>query len=1527
MSINFKFEGAFFPNEEFALISIIDAEWQIEEYSSHFVFREAYSTDDIDFAFCGILNHFEGTLPKIEFARILGFSLIDIPEENIYRDEAEEVVLVELLKELELFGLIQIKVNEIKTTDSKKTKSQYLELTDEGRQSLNSKIKYRYWKGKMDCFKHYYNDENSNFDFLTQFGLKSTLPNKTNVPINELQSGIDNSFSFQLTGFQLNQASESRYELITNDIFRKKGNRNQPIQYALVQKTEKVNLLLVLSNNEVQEELTSIINNSKNEKYKDDLVHRCKFKALMNDITVIFDGKTVDYFLRLWNRGELIKDPRLLWSDNELWSVFNAQFNTSEWSLITKEAPIDILKLQISEFNNRFDWAILSERLDEEFVYEQLYTDGYRWDFEKLSSRESEFVWLLINDIANHNLNKENEQQVTPNWDFLLITDSLSDARIELLLPHKFSLDFIQLSKKEPEFVLSCLKEILKINSKLTEDEKPYNAIWDWKYISDNWSIATIWNNVELLEDNLNWHTFISRAFSNSQFTEIFLKGEQFKARLLKNKERIRPTFRLENLLWSEHLIDLFNETEILLWQSNNLQLGFECNPTIEWTPPLLRKYATHFTTQIGKNYISKSIKSWDFVFVVPDFEWNWNELCQNEYLNFDDFILNNFKNRLNWSILSKRIDERFIFEHVLDYDWDFGVLSAEKSDEFITNTLSQNNEILQKGWNWQHLTARLDKSFITANLVNINEKWDWVYLTREKFDKDEIIELWETTVQYWDWNYLLTKLFTVIELANDDFFVLVASCLNLIEDNEFRKAYWSVLTKRTTPEFLAKNDYEYLQFTMFEWDWSYLSQHPRFEFTIDFVQKFASKWDWAVLSQNRRINYDWTYLTTFNQFWNWSYISEFSTFIFTNRNLNKKTLNRFRRFIDFKAFSRRNDLAIDQQLINEYKNSDWDFAFLSSVKSIKPTQEFLREYAEKNWDWQKLSRRNDIKVEVKKNEDGKETQEKFINKLILEFQDRDWDWQYLSSRNDIEFSFEFIEVLANRNWDFKAISRNRQTVWTTELINFFQRNSIELDWDYISKNNEAIYKSPDRLEALKTYLNWDYLSVNQNIQVDENLLNQFAQNWNFKLLTKRKEIISKPEYFLKYKDKDWDWLHFTETFALQIDESVLSVLSGKIVWNELSRNENLQLTDKLITKFDGFWNFVELYKQQRRFTDVVQQALQPYFDEPKTRFLIRIDEQYSSWKGYVYHFTHLSNAVKIIKEMAIKSRYSANQINNSAGNVPDSSDKPKAYARFYFRPHTPAQFYNENLGKSPSDDYVKTWTYYDEQFSSHVRDYSKAATMGFPKCPVPIFFKINIKEILDKFYEKCFISNGNMQSNWANIFTIKEGLNHFDFDNLFMSFNPHNVELYKKASQQEFLVRDELSIFNLKSLEIICQSEEDKNVLINFIGNDHPFSDRIIIENYCDTYNYGNNRYKINVEENILSFNTSFSGVGKTLIKTNKIDCIKEIEGEIYKVKPYIIEAGKNAKIIFSDVVDFQVYFIDESNQEWLLYGTREFD
>lgn len=1681
MNTNYQYNQTLFPNEEYALISIIDADWQIEKYSAEIVFREKYPTDDIDYVFCGLLNQFGGTLPKYEFARLLGFSLEDIPEKNIYRDEAEEMVLDDLLKERELFGLIHVqKKNKKKGKDEEKNESvinPILTLTDEGRYSLNTKLKYRTWQGEFDYFKNYFDSKNPQFDFFKYFGLKSDSPNKSNIEENnwftqrvnarsesetKLFCKIQDKTIYQLIDNQLDKASIGSFELCTIKSSLKKENKNQKIQYALCQSQEADNLLLVLQKEGVQEELTSIINNPENRNFKDDLVLRCNFKALIDNHSAIFDSYVVKEYLRLWNKQELIWDSRLKWSEDELWAIFNADFNVNEWNSISQIAPLKILKNKISEYNHRLNWATLSERFDDDYIYEHLYTEGYQWDFEILSSRNSDFVWLLITEINNYNSKREQEQQIVANWDFLIITDNLSEDRIKFLLPYKSQLDFIQLSQKQPEFVLACMNEISKINANSLDNNDHYRANWDWKFISENWNLETIWNNIDTLEGNLDWYVFIKRAFSDAQFSAYLLENVDFKAKLLKNKNKVIPTFRLENLMWCEPLIDLFNEVGILLWQSYS-QDGFECNPSIEWIPLLFQKYAPFITSDKGKNHFSKSIKSWDYVFIAPDFDWDWVELSRNKHLNFDSPILQRFKNELHWTIISKRSDENFILEHLFDFDWDFTILSSEKNDSFIKAALSQDNgiaakgwnwgilserldelfiinhlldfnwdfsvfstkksedfiksalntdnetnqknwnwnilterldehfisehlldfdwdfavlstkksndfiknglkqksEVLAKNWNWKHLTKILDKAFIVQHLTIISEKWDWSHLTREKFSKDEIIKLCNDTVEYWDWSYLINTSFSVSEVTDEDFFILLAAYLNLIQNDELRKQYWSILTKKMPPEFFVQNDYENLRYTydLVQWDWSYLSQHPRLDFTIDFIQEFIKKWDWEVLSKNKKINFDWTYLNKFSRFWDWKYLSEFSAFVLTRKELNRKTLDRFQRFIDFNAFSRRKDINIDNQLINDFGHKNWDFSILTSIKSLNPTQEFLRKYVDRNWDWQKLSERKDLKVEIKTDEDGKVIPEKFLNDLFLEFQDKDWNWQFLSKRKDIQFDFEFIEVFVDKNWDYQAIAKNSQTAWTTELIKFFIQNNIELDWNYISENNQALFSSLDRLESVKQFLNWDKLSNNSKIAITEDSLERFKDCWNWKiisenrdfeltenliekyknrlffpLLTKREDVLNNPFLFIRFKEENWDWDFISsEKFANKITEEVLTALSDKIVWSRLSSCGNLHLTQELLLKFKNYWDFVELYKQQNKFSKELLIVLQPFFENPKTQFLIKIDEQYSQWKGYIYHFTHLSNAVKIIKEMAIKSRNTANQINNSAGNVPDSSDKPKPYARFYFRPHTPAQFYNENLGKAPSDNYIKTkeWIY-DGQRHSHTKyitEYSAAATMGYPKCPVPIFFKIDIKEVLDKYYYNCFISNGNMQSSWANIFTIQEGLNNFDFDNLYMDFDPSNVGLYKKASQQEFLVRNQLNISGLSSLEIICQCDEDKETLLNFIGNDHLLFDKIRVENYNTIYHFGNKRLNIEKTDNSLSVSTSFNGHGKTIIKTNRKNCIKEIEGEIYKVKPHIIEAGKNVKVTFSDEVGFQVCFIDESNQEWLLYGTNEFD
>ena len=854
-----------------------------------------------------------------------------------------------------------------------------------------------------------------------------------------------------------------------------------------------------------------------------------------------------------------------------------------------------------------------------------------------------------------------------------------------------------------------------------------------------------------------------------------------------------------------------------------------------------------------------------------------------------------------------------------------------------------------------------MDKDFIIQHLTIVNEKWDWSHQTREKFSKDEIIELCNDTVEYWDWSYLLTNSFSIKELTDDDFFIMVSYYLNLIQNEELRKKYQSILTKKMPPEFFIQNNYKNLCYVneLVQWDWSYLSQHSRFDFTIDLISQFSKRWDWSILSQNKRINADEYYLSFFGKKWDWCYISQYSRFLINkNGGLKIHTLRNFQKLIRFDALSLRDNIGIDNNLINDFSKENWDFTALSIIDTVKPNQTFLRKNAHKNWDWQKLSERPDLKVEIKKDEDGKAISEKFINDLLLEFQDKDWNWQYLSTRKDIRFDFEFIEVFADKNWNYQVLAKNPQTVWTTELIEFFLQNNIQLDWNYISENNQALFSSLDRLESVKQFLNWDKLSNNSKIAITEDSLERFKDCWNwmilsenrgfeltenliekykdrlfFPLLTKRQDILSNPAFFLKFKEQDWDWDFLsTEFFSDKINEDVLTLttLSDKINWSKLSSCRNLHLTQELVLKFENYWDFSKLYKQQYKFSKEIQEFLQPYFDNPKTQFLIKIDEQDSDWKGYVYHFAHLSNAAEIIKQGAIKSRNSANQVNDSAGSVVNRRHTAHDFARFYFRPQTPTQFYNENLGLDEDSEY-----------------YGSAVNFRYPKCPIPVFFRIELNEIFNRYIDKCFVSNGNMQTNYAQVFPVSTtAIARFDFQNLyskmddvfnetkshfggafvdrsiFMSELKKRQNFHKNASQQEFLFKNGLVLSDLQTVKIICQTDADRQALINLIGLENPLTNKIVADEY-NVFHNKNNRFDINANEQSLSISTSFSGSGTTIIKTEIENCISEVKGEIYLQKPQITEGGKNLEITFSKPTEYQVWFKDESNRDWLLYST----
>jgi hypothetical protein len=107
-------------------------------------------------------------------------------------------------------------------------------------------------------------------------------------------------------------------------------------------------------------------------------------------------------------------------------------------------------------------------------------------------------------------------------------------------------------------------------------------------------------------------------------------------------------------------------------------------------------------------------------------------------------------------------------------------------------------------------------------------------------------------------------------------------------------------------------------------------------------------------------------------------------------------------------------------------------------------------------------------------------------------------------------------------------------------------------------------------------------------------------------------------------------------------------------------------------------------------------------FEGFATRLIAGLECQHSYWKGYIYHFTHVENAVSILQSERLQSRNSCNKFLDSAGPslIDHTSNDVKDLARFYLRPKTPTQWHNEGLGKRKDPIYAL--------------------------CPVPIFFRLN---------------------------------------------------------------------------------------------------------------------------------------------------------------------------------------------------------
>lgn len=305
--------------------------------------------------------------------------------------------------------------------------------------------------------------------------------------------------------------------------------------------------------------------------------------------------------------------------------------------------------------------------------------------------------------------------------------------------------------------------------------------------------------------------------------------------------------------------------------------------------------------------------------------------------------------------------------------------------------------------------------------------------------------------------------------------------------------------------------------------------------------------------------------------------------------------------------------------------------------------------------------------------------------------------------------------------------------------------------------------------------------------------------------------------------------------------------------------------------------------------------------EEPKDYLLHGMEQQDSVFKNAVYHFSHIENAVKIIKSQAIKSRNLAS-FKDSAGSgiIAQTDADKKEFARFYFRPHTPTQFYVENWGRG-------------KESIQNLGDE--------PICPIPVFFKVPLAEVL--LISDWKISLGSMAVPNMVYGNDMEIIKQFDFEGVYKLKDEIDHNRFMAAAHQEFLIQDKLEL-NAINYELIVQDENAKKSLLALLDDNEEWEGRINID--PSFYHNDNPQISINQNQKKLSVQYGTSRSGEMILQVEGAEKWNCLSGDDtfkqYQLGQYTTIHATNGIDLEGDLdlIKFSFYYYYKG-QQWLIH------
>lgn len=1547
--------------------------WSLKKTTCNVSFYELFPIENIDRIICTIIENAGGAIAEEKLATVLGFNVVDnfdvTPKR--YADSAELEIFRAIVEPVKDWGLLK----------KEKETNRYL-LTIFGKRALRKEEKYRFYTGRKTLFensniKPSEMQENLYFPFYTALGISSEITCKQQIDYDKINYSA--VFDIDETDLIKRHKLQSKeiYQIFKSEITNYFSFESCQVDIRLFRYGQDY-YPIIFYNNQISVETTELLYSTDNISEKEKKIEWGLYLKLIKDPNAVLDYKTIIPFEDLLELDALIKDTRLVWVDNELFSFIARNAHANQWHAISNQCPIDVIKLNIDKHIYDWDWTSLSLRIDPDFLIET--ATKYPWNFEAISAQEEISIEILKVLILIPELREQ-------DWDW------------DNIMP-QLDIEFIKSNIEKVDFDLS---ELTKTNS---TELLPFiiqypDKKWNWAYISSNYGLSFILDNLLAFKQYIQLKNIIARAFTSEEFVHRFCKSDNFKAILTESKETVLRDYSANQAeyIWTSELIDLLDNTNYLTWESGNYVLGFECNQSINWSYNFFQKYHSKIATNKGFAFVSRSVTDPTIVIDFIEFNWDWNEISSNSNLiNYKDFLLK-VAHRLNFGILLQIIDHEslellfdkselysyleqnpeswftatekasieFVRKHI-DYNWDWNILTTRFCSSIKIEALG-NSKWIGK-WDWKYLTQNLDLSKVCDNLDFYVAYWDWDYLS-ENLDKEFILRNLLKYNNQWNWVTLLNNRFDKSDLFLANHLVKVASCISTLNEN-LRTNLWQIITRKF--DYAELEDLISITYKnqAVHWDFAYFYSLPNFNLRsylqnfpkyidwkeISICKKLNNElffdkklfnyktwindvyrilgntdylWDFKALSKNSNINWNDDILGKFITLWDWEYLSLHSQCFRKDENQIFK-VSRFKNYIDFASFSERNDSSITESLISHFKKYKWNWQAISRNATITLTAKFISKYKDKDWDWSILSG---------KNIDG------FNNEYLIELINKDWNWELISSRSDIDFTIELFEKLKDKPLNWNIVSKRKEIIFSEKLITYLKDKP--LNWISVSQNKSFV-PNAITLSILKDKeLDWDAISQNGNLSI--NCLWDYRENFNWNHIIKNKIFdISNSELLSKYQDLiDWQIISSSDKFNLTFDnlnrfkdklywniinarkdfnisEEIVESFADVLNWSIVSQSMEIKITEELIEKYRNKWDW-PLLRKNPQVIQRIETSLRKYKEEFNCADFI---EKFYK-EAHIYHFTHLFNAIDVIKKRKILSRDKAKSLGllkyDAAGNVVDRSSKAHPYARFYFRPQTPTQFYNECLG----------WDFY--LTTSYGKSYyDQARNLGLPKCPIPVFFKFELKEVLMKMADKCYYSTGNMQTDRARVLKISDSPNYLQTDHLYdnisdafsMAGGPYNynrqrhisiMEKIKEYSQQEFLVLEEFDFSNLDSFEIICYDEEHSKILKAQLAND-PICEKIK-SNGSGVFHRGNRKLKINESDTDISISSEYRDSAFLSIKGKGLRSIQILNPEnIQKETATEIIAYPQIRFTKTDQ-PIEVHFVDLTigTRDWLVY------